>query len=185
MKTGFIVLLILVLTTFCSFSQGSELDSGFEMLRIDKKKVELSKYLIETPQDSFWDNTKELMGDFITSAYIFDHKKAGLKTFFGMEIDRIELFFDGEYDEHGNAQQEDVYSFSIFLKKSGDVDDIAIEMMERYGDSVPWIDPESSELIRMDWFSEITLLVVTFGYDMETDMILPYFKADFSQAYGG
>lgn len=181
MKAKLLFLFFGVFSAHLSFCQ-DELDEVFSLLKIDAKIESINKYLIQIDQEEWNDEALEMQG-YITSGWIFDFKKAGVETYFGLNIQRIEVYMD-QYDEG----KEDIYSFQIYLEKPKSEDeetDFVLAHFERFGDAMSLDHPETGLPVSLTWFSSITLLTLSLGVEVETGLEQPYFVADFHQAYGG
>ena len=178
---------LLIIIGFTSNAQSSALDKGFSVLHIDAKMADVKKYLIAADTASLLDmNNKEWIGSMITSAWTLDLKKAKAETFHGLTVQRIEVYFDGEQDENGKPQAENIFSFVIWLEKPDKEHEqkFTDELFATYGDAVPEASPDGMAAA-LGWFSHITLMNVSFGADMETGEHHNFFLVRFDQGYGG
>jgi len=184
---------LIVISLIFSISFGSAIanviDKGFSVLKIDAEFDALKKYLIKITPEELWNSRNaDQIGEYITSAWLFDFKLAGIEKYHGLSINRIEVYFDGEYTAEGEIGKQDIFNFTIYLEKptTSEAQETFIRALEKsYGDSDRWYNPETTAIDRMDWWSEITLLNISLETDVESGQINKYYKADFQQAYGG
>jgi len=108
-----------LITLQCS-AQGvskSILDSGYKVLRINKKYDEVKQYLVKIDKKDLWDTAKSRgIGGQFTSGWTVNLKKAGMETFFGLKVDRIEVYFNGELDKNDKPYDTDIFCFPIALE---------------------------------------------------------------------
>lgn len=168
---------LFILTAFRP--EGPVIDKGAGVLCIDKKISQLKPYLVKTD--------KPTEGDYPSSIWELDLKKAKMETYMGQKVQRVEVGMNlgGE----GEGSEEDVYYFHIYVDKPAN--DAAVsafmkKLTDAYGAPMSnLVAPDSGEIVHETWFSEITLLTAIYGVDVETGNKLNYFKVCFDQAYGG
>lgn len=164
------------------------IDAGYGVLRIDAPLSELEKYLLPGTAEDMMQPVDEEMEEFYEKYGRIDLKKAGLATFFGMTVKQCDIYFDLGYDEKTEKEFINVYSFSFYFDKPSDekkLDDMTSQMVNHYGDFMPMVHPENGEIIQLTWFSSLTLINASMGYDTETLEPMEYIVVSFHQAYGG
>lgn len=188
--SGFILLI-----ANTGFSQQSDdvLDKGFNKLYIDAKMNDVKAYLTAAaPGDLKHENAQDL-GDagYFSSGWLFNLTKAGITTYHGLTITRIEVYFNptDDYKYEGGSDQpgQDIFSFAIYIEKPADnkSDDFVQSHFDTYGGASYMPHPETEEIVGFTWFTSVTMLDLRLGYDFETDTNFDYYLADWRQAYGG
>lgn len=190
MKYGlFVLALVTTLNTavLAQFDNG-QLDKGYGALAIDKPLRDIQSFLVKANPANLWNRNTEGMEGYLSSYWTVNLSKAGLTTYFGLPVERCEVLCDLGYNEETGEELENIFSFTFYLKKpqneKQDADFIG-KIFDQYGEANLYPHPETGEILRFDWFSEITLLVVSRGVDSETGEALDYYVADYAQAYGG
>jgi hypothetical protein len=193
MKT--IILLITIhasLITFHSSAQGvsnSILDSGYKVLRINKKYDEVKQYLVKIDKKDLWDTAKSRgIGGQFTSGWTVNLKKAGMETFFGLKVDRIEVYFNGELDKNDKPYDTDIFCFTIYCVKPSnekDADVFRAKMFDYYGTAEIMFSEDHKTLIHNTWFTTITMFTAIYGVEYFTNKKLKYYEMHFEQGYGG
>lgn len=184
MKNILFIAILFLYTKSGQAQNTAALDKGFEILRIDKPIDQLKMYLIRTDPSDLWSDESVNIGEAVTTAWLFDFKKAGMNTYFGQAIKRVELFFDGTYDTAGNPSHEKVYSFVIYTEAPAHKMDFLTKIVQVYGTYEPWYDPKNKQLARADWLSPSTLLSIFLGEDPESGEKEDYCTARYSRTYG-
>lgn len=179
----------ILLISFHGMSQYED-EVGFTT-KIDTD-TQLGDFAVDAPKEKllkFLKLDSELFSDeFITSSYDVDFKKAGLTSYFGLNITDMWVDFDGERDSADKPINEDVFTVGVRLelpKSDQERSDFMDRIMEYFGEAEPMFDPSYTTMVRLFWWSEITMLNVTLGVDIETGEDLEYFEVRFDQAYGG
>ncbi len=169
-----------------SFGQIQNSKDGYGFLHMDAKVKELKKMLVPVKDEDLW--KPEAKDDYITSSFLINLKKFKIKDYFGLKIKRIEVHFDGEWDEHGVPQNEDVFSFHFFLEKPKNKKALGAykdAVLTHYGPMRSSPVPDADIEPPYFWFTRLTMLYVNFGQDMETGEDTDFFEVDFVQGYGG
>lgn len=182
-----IVLFFITASTISAQYDNGNLDKGYGLLAIDKPLSEIQSFLVKAEPGNLWNRNVQEMEGFITSHWMVNLQKAGLNSYFGLVVERCEVLCDMGYDEKTEAEFENVFSFTFFLKKPENEKqegDFLNKAYEQYGEANFFLDPEGN-VVRWDWFSEITLLVISLGVNVETGEELDYYIADYVQGYGG
>lgn len=179
-----LTLIFLLTTTFSLYSQ--KLDVGFSKLKINTSVPTVSKYLTATTSDKLWNKRAEDLngGYFETKGYLFNFALAGVKTYYGMQIERVEVYSINEEDEDGNFKEK-ISSFCIYMKPVEDPDEILLNMMADFGDASIWINASNDDLMGADWFTSKTLLRMQYGYNVATEEKQEWFMAEYINAAGG
>lgn len=187
--TKFALLIAMILISFHGMSQYED-EIGFTS-KIDTETL-LGDFVVDAPKEKllkFLKMDSEFLEDeFITSSYDVDFNKAGLTSYFGLKIIDMWVDFDGERDSNGIPMNEDVFSVGVRLelpKSDEERSNFMNEIMDFYGEAEPMYDPSYSTMVRLFWWSEITMLSVELGVDIETGEDFDYFEVRFDQAYGG
>jgi|ERR1035437_6208804 hypothetical protein len=180
------------LFTFHSSAQGISntiLDSGYKVLRINKKFEDVKQYLVKTDKKDLWDTAKSRgIGAQFTSGWTVNLKKADMQTFFGLKVARIEVYFNGELDKHDKPYDSDIYCFTIYCEKPDnekDAGDFRLRLFEYYGTAEMMFTRNEKELVHNTWFRTITMLTMIYGIEYGTNRKLKYYEAHFEQGYGG
>ena len=186
MRNTFITCLLLI-STFCNAqdSRNQGLDNGYGILKIDEPLLNIKPYLKTDDVGNYLFESEDEESAYQHYGEI-DLKKAGLSKFLGLTVDRCEVFFNEIYNEKGEKVDEHVFGFTFYLKKSSDpkvIRSLADKLVEKYGECEPFVHPETGDLIRMDWFTEKTLLFVSLGVDSSTGEEVDYYLVEFIQGY--
>ena len=184
-----ITLILILFTSSIGLSQ-NENEPGFTT-KIDFA-TQLGDFAVDTPKEKLLEylimDTEVLGDDFLTSSYQVDFKKVGLTNYFGLAITEMWVEFDGELDATGKPISEDIYTVGVRLelpKSDKELSSFMIQLEDFFGEAERMFDPSYTNLVRLFWWSEITMLTVNLGVDVETGGDLEYFEVRFNQAYGG
>ena len=182
-------LILILFTSFVGLSQNDN-EPGYST-KIDFA-TQLGDFAVDTPKDKLLQFLKmdtEFLGDeFVTSSYEVDFLKVGLTNYFGLTITEMWVDFDGDRDSNGKPVYEDVFSVSVRLelpKSDKERSSFMTQMEDFFGEAERMFDPSYSDLVRLFWWSEITMLTVELGVDIETGEDLEFFEVRFDQGYGG
>jgi len=180
-----IALLILSLNGSAQFDPGQP-NRGYGPLDVDKPLKDIQSFLTKADAAALWNrNVQGGLNGFITSYWMVNLQKAGLNTYFGLAVERCEVLCNMEFNEETEEAYEDVFTFTFFLKKPQNEKQynyLTNQLFSQYGEANPYVHPETGDVVRMDWFSATTLLVVSFGIDSETGKETEYYVADYVQA---
>lgn len=184
MRVFVLIHFLLGASLFCfgqdGFSSIIDKDNGLAPFTIDAPKEKLTKYLIS--------DSSVVPDVFCTSAYKVDYKLAGLNQFFGLAITDMRVGFDGELDVDGKASAEDIWSVSVKLTKPEN-DATKTKFMEalntQFGPCDFMWDPDFTTVVRMMWWSDISMLYVHLGVNIETGEEQDFYTVSLHQAYGG
>lgn len=187
-----IITLSLIFASLIGFGQGISntiLDSGYKVLRINKKFEDVKQYLVKADKKDMLDtNISRRVGTQFTSCWTVNLKKAGMQTFFGLKVARIEVYMNGEYDEKKNVVDHDIYAFTIYCEKPSnekDEEDFRLRLFNYYGSAEIMFSKSEKVLVHNTWFRTITMFTMIYGVDFFTDKNLKYYEAHFEQGYGG
>lgn len=176
----------LVILLAFSFTDGTpaDLDSGIGILKVDKKIGELKSYLVKTDEAQLKSRDKSGLGDWITSAWTVNLKKAKLTDYFGLKITSIEVYFDGDKDAEGAASNEQVNSFVIYTERpAGETasEDFRLKAWAKYGEPQSrMFSPDYSKCVYDSWFNDNDrMLDLVYGINIETGDTLGYYEASY------
>ncbi len=159
----FIALLTFLIPTV-AFSQGGNklTEKGFGVIALNKKLSALKTYLVPKPQDSLKVSDHES-----SSAWLVDVKKAQMTTYFGLKVNRVEVYFNFEYDQEGEPTKTEIVSeFIVYLEPPANREaeiEFQSKLIQYYGSAIA-AKTEAGQAMNFIWFGDTTLLQVNFGY---------------------
>jgi len=167
------------------------LDEGFSKLRIDAGITEIKPYLTAAkPGELKHTDAADVDGEYLTSGWLFNLTKAGVSTYHGLKIIRIEVYFSAneKYVSGGASDQagQEVYSFAIFIEKPADNEsgNFVQSHFDTYGGASYMNHPETNEPVGFTWWTDVTMLDLRLGYDFEEETEFDFYLAEWRRAYG-
>lgn len=186
-------LMLMVTFSFIGLSQDEYLEgytnkidseTGVNPFAIDVQKTELQKFLLPAKTD--------IDDDYISSVNQVDFKKLGIQNYFGLEILEMSVAFTEEYGEDEETLVEKVQDITILLELPKDEKeqmDFINAIQDFFGSGEIMLDIDYTEIVKYQWWSEITLLSVALNVELEDisnlGAELGHYKVTFNRAYGG
>ncbi len=191
-----IILAGLVLFIYSSLIAQSEfvakpdVDKGFGVLAINKKMEDVKPYLIKTERKLLLDTSyKNQFGGMVSSGWMVDLKKAKMEDYFGLKVQRIEVYFQSESDDNDKPKNENIFGFVVWLDKPANDkahEEFVGKLYKAYGGMAEYMTTtDGKNFIHNTWWTQITLIRVIYGIEDESGKKMKYYQARFEQAYGG
>lgn len=174
MKKYFIIS-ILFFSAMVSYAQTTtNIDDGYGDIKMDQTFKPIENLLIEVKKETLWKapSTPEM----IPKTYIVNLSKLKTTIFFGLKITRIEVQFD----------EENIFEFTLFMEAPSKTDYKLFfnKLVENYGwPPATTYDENMNEC--PNWFTNITMLIVSGETVAVEKNGKKYIYADFVQGYGG
>lgn len=178
-----VVVLLLILSSININAQTptNTLDDGFGILKKNKKMEEVKKFLVKTNEDDLKDgHNKNYMGNVFSSAWTIDLKKAKMETYFGLKVQRIEVYFIKEKAAHVEPMAELIGAFIIFMDRPAskkDDADFHSNLTKAFGDGSLMMSPDYKDKVSTTWDLKNTMLTVIYGIDYATGNKQTFYQA--------
>jgi hypothetical protein len=193
-----LVLALTSVSTVFLFGQEDEmmqsndvLDEGFGKLKIDAQMADVKTFLTAAkPGELMHADAADVDGEYLTSGWLFNLTKAGVSTYHGLKITRIEVYFSANenYVSGGSSDQagQDIYSFAVFIEKPADNESGSFiqSHFDAYGGASYMNHPETDEPVGFTWWTDQTMLDLRLGYDFEEEKEFDFYLAEWRRAYG-